>query len=514
MLLGPYGTLHRLTQQFMDVCLMQSGRVADRMTGLWQRLTKSAIEENKFAASACMTKLNAAFVDEWESCVLYGRDTLQVQLALAVRDDAEVGADAFLAANEEEEGSGAGGSMLFQDTAFRRRTLEPVSPQRAEEEAEQEQQDDAERGRVGEDAVSLPDNPFDFISQLTMVYSTPCEGFWLLPKNAVAVYGDLFSTLLFWTSVTQLVTRVWHVGINSDVPEAFFFCNISRTVLSAVAQHMWFLIAGFAREYRQGLRFESGVLYSYRQLERFTTDHATFLEQCRFAAMLTPTFARARRQVYGMVRQLEEVEQCLLRASEENAADAATLRSVSIGSTDSKATDVAAARALVSGVGGKGTKGKKRARTSEEELGAGGGAAGHGLTLRRTASHSQTSMASPSDVPFSGQRNPRGSLRERRRQQLEDDVARRMEARRRTVRDHVRRRLRSFAGLTEIFVGHLTDVRDSAAEDAEVPFLSQDEELAEEASPRGTARNTARAPALSSLIRTLEMIQAAICVKL
>ncbi|RNF05409.1 hypothetical protein TraAM80_04619 [Trypanosoma rangeli] len=523
MLLGPYGTLYRLTQQFLDVCLMQSGRVADRMTGLWQRLTKSAIEENNFSASAFMAMLNAAFVDEWESCVLHGRDTLQVQLALTVQNDANVGIDVFSVANEEEEGSGAGGSILFQDTAFRSRTFDPVTTQMVEEAGQEEHKDDAEKGQVREEAIALPDNPFDFISQLTMIYSTPCEGFWLLPKNAVAVYGDLFSTLLFWTSVTQLVTRVWRVGIKSGVPEAFFFCNISRTVLSAVAQYMWFLIAGFVREYRHTLRFESGVLYSYCQLERFTTDHAAFLEKCRFAAMLTPAFARARRQVYGMVRQLEEVEQCLLRASEENATDAAMACSVSIDGRDSKATHTASTHtassittALSSDFGSKRTKGKKRTRApgGETEVSGGGGSAAHGPRIRRKPSQSLASTSSPSDVSPNFQRNSCGSLKERRQQCLEDDVARRVEARRRSVRDQVRRRLRSFAGLTEIFVEHLTAVRDNAAEEAESPFLSQDDDLVEQVSPRSATRKTTSTSALSSLIRTLEMVQSAVYVKL
>ncbi|ESL09352.1 hypothetical protein TRSC58_02927 [Trypanosoma rangeli SC58] len=523
MLLGPYGTLYRLTQQFLDVCLMQSSRVADRMTGLWQRLTKSAIEDNNFSASAFMATLNAAFVDEWESCVLHGRDTLQVQLALAVQDDTNAGIDVFSAANEEEEGSGAGGSILFQDTAFRSRTIDLVTPQIVEETGEEEHEDDPERGQVREEAITLPDNPFDFISQLTMIYSMPCEGFWLLPKDAVAVYGDLFSTLLFWTSVTQLVTRVWRVGIKSGVPEAFFFCNTSRTVLGAVAQHMWFLIAGFVREYRHTLRFESGVLYSYCQLERFTTDHAAFLEQCRFAAMLTPAFARARRQVYGMVRQLEEVEQCLLRATEENAADATMACSVSIDSRDSKATNTAATHTassitstLSSGFDSKRTKGKKRTRASgrETEVSGGGGCAAPGPRVRRKPSQSLTSTSSPSDVPPNFQHNTCTSLKGQQRQCLEEDMARRIEARGRSVRDHIRRRLRSFAGLTDIFVEHLTAVRDSAAEEAESPFLSQDDDLVEQVSPRSTTRNTTRASALSSLIRILEMVQSAVYVKL
>ncbi|KAF8291579.1 Gamma-tubulin complex component 3-like protein [Trypanosoma cruzi] len=499
MLLGPYGTLYRLTQQFLDVCLMQSGRVADRMTGIWQRLTKTAIEESKFVFSNFMAALNGAFVEEWESCVLHGRDTLQVQLALMVPDDTSAGTDVFPAENEEEDGNGAGGSMLFQDTAFRKRTLYSASEQVAEEETQREHDGDGAKGRTGDDAIPLPENPFDFISRLIIVYSTPCEGFWLLPKNAVAIYGDLFATLLFWSSVTQLVTRVWQVGIKSDVAEAFFFCNFSRAVLSAVAQHMWFLIASFAREYRHTLRFESGVLYSYRQLESFTTDHAAFLERCRFAAMLTPAFARARRQVYGMVRQLEEVEQCLLCAARENAADTSVSRSVSPGGNEKKSG--AAAAHIASGA--KGRNGKKKTRASEGGNERDGGGELHGSNRRKEFSPSKTSKSSPSDVSPKVKQKPGRKSGARQLPPTE-------EARRRSVRDNVRRRIRSFAGLTEIFVEHLTAVRDNLAEDAESSFVPQDDEPEKHNSARGACRTTTCAAALSSLIRTLEMTQAAI----
>ncbi|EKF30009.1 hypothetical protein MOQ_006190 [Trypanosoma cruzi marinkellei] len=501
MLLGPYGTLYRLTQQFLDVCLMQSGRVADRMTGIWQRLTKTAIEESKFVFSTFMAALNGAFVEEWESCVLHGRDTLQVKLALMVPDGTSAGTDVFPTENEEEDGNGAGGSMFFQDTAFRKRTLYSAYEQVAEEETQREHDGDGAEGRRGDDAIPLPENPFDFISRLIIVYSTPCEGFWLLPKNAVAIYGDLFATLLFWSSVTQLVTRVWQVGIKSDVAEAFFFCNFSRAVLSAVAQHMWFLIAGFAREYRHTLRFESGVLYSYRQLESFTTDHAAFLERCRFAAMLTPAFARARRQVYGMVRQLEEVEQCLLCAARENAVDASVSRSVS--SAGNEKTSKAAAAHIASGA--KGRNGKKRTRGSEGGNKRDSGGALHGSNRRTEFSPSKTSKSSRSDVsPKLKQKPGRDSGAQQQQQQPTAEV------RRRSVRDNVRRRIRSFAGLTEIFVEHLTAVRDEFVEDAESSFFPQDNEPEKQNSPRGTCRTTTCAAALSSLIRTLEMTQAAI----
>ncbi|KAF8288169.1 Gamma-tubulin complex component 3-like protein [Trypanosoma cruzi] len=499
MLLGPYGTLYRLTQQFLDVCLMQSGRVADRMTGIWQRLTRTAIEESKFVFSNFMAALNGAFVEEWESCVLHGRDTLRVQLALMVPEDTSAGTDVFPAENEEENGDGAGGSMLFQDTAFRKRTLYSASEQVTEEETQWENDGDGTKGRTGDDAIPLPENPFDFISRLIIVYSTPCEGFWLLPKNAVAIYGDLFATLLFWSSVTQLVTRVWQVGIKSDVAEAFFFCNFSRAVLSAVAQHMWFLIAGFAREYRHTLRFESGVLYSYRQLESFTTDHAAFLERCRFAAMLTPAFARARRQVYGMVRQLEEVEQCLLCAARENAADTSVSRSVSSGGNEKKS---GAAAAHITG-GAKGRNGKKRTRASEGGKERDGGGELHGSNRRKEFSPSKTSKSSPSDVSPKVKQKPGRNSGARQLPPTE-------EARRRSVRNNVRRRIRSFAGLTEIFVEHLTAVRDNLAEDAESSVVPQNNEPEKHNSARGAYRTNTCAAALSSLIHTLEMTQAAV----
>ncbi|KEG13384.1 hypothetical protein DQ04_01041140 [Trypanosoma grayi] len=509
MLLGPYGNLYRLTQQLLDVCLMQRGRVADRLTGLWQHLTREAIEENQFRASAVFTSLNKAFVEEWESCVLHGRDTLRVQLALTLSNDSDddlnaAQNEASLTCNEESESG-----LLFHDTAFRRRTRRSATPHTEAEAHNEEEQQYEEKGGSGSGSSAvgpLPENPFDFISRLTIVHDAECGGLWVLPKHAVTVYGDLFSTLLFWASVMELVTRVWRIGITSGVAEAFFFCNVSRSVLNAVAQHMWFLIAGYVRAYRHTLRFESGVLYGYRQLESFTADHAEFLEHCRFAAMLTPVFARARQQVYGMVRQLEEVEQCVLRARAEDAADAAAPQD-GTGRARKKHSDKAHKQQK--------PKSKKNQKIEVWEKGRGSSdsnsnRSGASPSLRR---QKESSPLLPDMSPKSKRKSQRSADQKKLQQ---EDLKRRKEVRWRGVRDALRRRLRSFMGLTEIFIGHLVAVRESVSidlEPTESPLQkpSGDHDDVEHAAMRDT---TARVSALTSLIHTLEMTQAAVDDKL
>lgn len=478
MFLDHYGPLYRLSRQLLDVCLMQSSSVADRLTGLWQRLTTAAMEENQFDVSIAITSLNKAFVEEWESCVLYGCDTLQVQLALTIPDDSEEQGDVYVVRSERgEEDDGAGGSRV-SDTAFRRRTLWATSQQPVAEEAEEDakQQRDGKNEREGANVTPLPENPFDFVLQLTIVHNTSNEWVWLLPRNAFAIYGDLFSTLLFWTSVMQLVKRVWCVGIKSGVGEVFFFCNFSRAVLNAVVQHMWFLVSGYAGEYRRTLCIESDVLHSYQQLDRLTTDHAAFLDDCRFAAMLTPEFARARQQMYGMVRLLEEVEQALLHAAKE----------------DTTTEDI--------GSDAKNKTNEKRGE-GEAEL-AGERPSGHGKV----------------PPPLIGalqklKRKPQRPLDKT--QQTRVDLKKPRETKHRGLRNNVRRCLRSFAGLTEKFVEHLIAVRDKFVVGAEPdPRVQPEEEVGESTLPRNTLHSTAQASTLLSLIRTLEMTQTSIQGKL
>ncbi|ORC92940.1 uncharacterized protein TM35_000022660 [Trypanosoma theileri] len=592
MLLGPYGTLYRLMQQLLDVCLMQRGSVAARLTGLWERLTKESMEENTFSASSTFMILNRAFVEEWESSVLYGGDTLMhIQLALSLPDGDSENEESmrdgvYLMGDEMQSNISVGvgvnsSGFLFSDTAFRRRrkrspsmcgvgiagddeneeeelreywNIKRKQQNQEEEEEEEEEEEHGTKKKQHAFTLSLPDNPFDFISQLTIVHNTPREDFWLLPKNAIAIYGDLFSTLLFWTSVMQLVTRVWFIGIKSGVSEAFFFCNVTRAVFGAVAQHMWFLIAGYARAYRESLRFESGVLYGYQQLENFSRDHAVFLEHCRFAAMLTPAFARARQQVYGMVRQLEEVEQYML-AAERSERETSSVR-ISTGTASRKRTsehiiiddddddddddDNDDKKKTKKKKNTTTTKTKSKANTKqEEEKGNSKNIINinNSITSNKKKTSKKTGVvqsemrssggSSSKEVVTKQQKREKSQQLQSKQQQQQAEMIKRKEERHRHVRDVLQRRLRSFLGLTEIFIEHLTAVRDSdILNDTEELFPQQQSHQSHQQQQHcvdeeemfnthsGRVRTSAAAAALTSLIRTLEMTKIAIHDKL
>ncbi|KAG8346354.1 putative Spc97 Spc98 family [Trypanosoma vivax] len=477
MLLGPFGTLHRLTRQLLDVCLMQNGRVADRLTSLWGELTREAIEENHFNALATLAVLNGAFVHEWESCTPYGKDTLQVAVTILPMERT--------AFPEEQED----GVAFFQKgTAFRKRAHMPPMTDAHVDNGVSPAND---RVTVSMEAAPLPDNPFDFISQLCVSYTDPCEGFWLLPKDAIATYSDLFSTLLFWKSVSQLLARVWCIGMKSGITEVFFFSNVSRSILNAISQHMWFLISGYARQYRQSLHFDTGVP-PYTNLEAFTGDHGAFLQRCRFAAMLTPGFARARQQIYGMVRQLEEVEQLLLATVWKQPKTVMSLVT-QLAPVDAKGKE------------GKNKKGRGREMST------------HSTTIvnRRVQSRSQTTASRKRESATTlvqGQSTVRGRKRKKRKVQHENGlqgtavvrVVRNVDWRRK-VRDTVWRRLRSLAGLTEIFIENLTLVRDCCVNDEAADTFNE-----KEGRSRDCTESLSRDAALTSLIRVLELMHSSI----
>ncbi|KPI88588.1 hypothetical protein ABL78_2321 [Leptomonas seymouri] len=112
-LLPPYGSLYRLTTQFLDVCLLQNSAVAARIVDAWIASVDAALEmmaEQEEAAMvravlvgatsisaplasltdrqqgldmhAALASLNAVFQREWDACVHNGESTVKLEWAL------------------------------------------------------------------------------------------------------------------------------------------------------------------------------------------------------------------------------------------------------------------------------------------------------------------------------------------------------------------------------------------------------------------------------------------------
>ncbi|SCU71123.1 Spc97 / Spc98 family, putative [Trypanosoma equiperdum] len=481
LLLEPYGILYRMTRQFLDVCLLQSSRVADRITGLWQQVMRGSLEKGHFNALGALATLNNAFVEEWEHCVPYGSDTIQLRVGLApvgVERNRKRAVDEVESEVEGCKDEGTSGELVLSGTTFRRRARNPSTSRSPKADRNEEG-----TGK-GVTSVLVPDNPFDFISRLCLFQERADVSLWPIPENAVSAYGDLFSTLLFWSSVSQLITRVWCIGIKSDTPEVFFFCNASRSVLNAVSQHVWYLVSGRAREYWLSLRCGSSTIYAYRRIEDFTTGHAAFLEYCSFAAMLTPIFASARRHVYEMVQQLEEVERLLLLVVERRTV-AQTAQEEHL-QPDSNSPSVE--------VIGKGQSNKNKQKVKSKSK----------KTTKKAGPvadrHSEPQPGSP--------KKPRERLKEGSKAPHEVNTKTYPVDYRRKVRDTIRRRLRSFAETTGALIEGLCFARDSIADTGQKDVKVTEDEEEEEEGLRGNAQAVARATALTSLIRVLESMYA------
>lgn len=158
-------------------------------------------------------------------------------------------------------------------------------------------------------------NPIDFLNDLSVHCKGPPHVRWLLPSETLDKAGDLFCSLLLWKSMEQLVTQTWKTGLESGVPDVFFFCNVARQVFIGIQQHLWDSLGRYSTAFRETISLKSPSLYHFAHLEQFTMEMDHFLERCRYAALLTSSFQPCRGLLYEMLRQTETVFQAVTRCN-------------------------------------------------------------------------------------------------------------------------------------------------------------------------------------------------------
>ncbi|CAJ1037857.1 Gamma tubulin complex component N-terminal, putative [Leishmania shawi] len=332
-LLPPYGSLYRLTTQFLDVCLLQKAPIAMRLMDVWIACVDTALEvmaeaeepamvhsiimgETRLSALAALkdtrqgvtvadalSSLNSAFQREWATCVTNGELTVKLEWRLTSKDDE---------GHEQLDSSGKALESVVGftegDGAAEEGSWNASRASRLPHQSAPSSHDNAEK-------VSRSLSPIQsFLASLSLVAVSPwCSGAWLLPDHMLHCTGAIFRTLLFWKSAERIVLHAWRTGMDSGIPSVFFFCSVVRQVLvSSLQETLWGRLVELTTAYRKSLQFEAGVLYTYSALESFTIDHAAFLRECEFYMLCGPQFQRHVRPVLqAMVNTVEEVERAL-----------------------------------------------------------------------------------------------------------------------------------------------------------------------------------------------------------
>lgn len=302
-LMPPYGSLYRLIKQLIDVCLMQSLPVAARLVDAWEEMIGPALERgmfrpdpSTFPRSEILATLNQHFRMEWEQCVVSGFDTIQVTWHL--EPQAHLGRARTVQTD----------AKWLEDTDLSAAASETLSVSLENPESVLAAAETSVGGFTDDGATATP---LDFLSQLSLHHDRPCGGFWLLPDGVVRDYSDIHCTLLFWKTAELLVTKTWQEAMQCGESAVFYFFSATRYLITTLQQHLWHSLQALSTAYAATLLFKSGVLYNYRCLEQFTEDHQRFVAECRFAAMLSPAFARCRELIYGILRHVEEVKRSL-----------------------------------------------------------------------------------------------------------------------------------------------------------------------------------------------------------
>ncbi|KPA80184.1 hypothetical protein ABB37_05165 [Leptomonas pyrrhocoris] len=389
-LLPPYGSLYRLTTQFLDVCLMQQSAVAVRIVDVWSAAVDAALEmmaEGEEAAmvqaviagatttpaplanltdqqqglnlKGALASLNDVFQQEWAACVPYGESTVRLEWKLS-RETEETGrggkrnrsapASQRLGSTqryvgEEEEGATeeAANADLVSSDVDNDDVLDGAAPSRGwhhrDDYVDSAQEGDAEEDvthqqsrRAANTATQVAAYRTDggsgrrssqrsraspiqsFLAALRLTAVSPwCSGAWLLPERTTPCLGGICRTLLFWKSVERVVLHTWRAGVNSGLSSVFFFCTTVRQVLlSTLQESLWGQLTERTATYRESLRFEAGVLYTYRALENFTADHEMFLQDCEFYTLCGPPFqSRVQPLLRAMMHEVELAERSL-----------------------------------------------------------------------------------------------------------------------------------------------------------------------------------------------------------
>ncbi|KAG5489371.1 hypothetical protein GH5_00240 [Leishmania sp. Ghana 2012 LV757] len=331
-LLPPYGSLYRLTTQFLDVCLLQRPPVAMRLMDVWMASVDSALEmmaeaeevalmrtiasgETRLSALAALTdtrqglnmaealsSLNSAFQQEWATCVTHGESTVKLEWRLSSAE------------GEGHERLSSAGEALERGPDF---TKDSDVAETVGGCASTASRLSRQRRPLPSDSVeNVPkSSPIQsFLASLSLTAASSwCSGAWLLPDHTLHCTGAIFRALLFWKSAERIVLHTWRAGMASGLSSVFFFCTTVRQVLlSSLQEALWMRLAELTATYRESLRFEAGVLYTYRSLESFTIDHAAFLRECEFYTLCGPQFQRRVCPVLqAMVDAVEKAERAL-----------------------------------------------------------------------------------------------------------------------------------------------------------------------------------------------------------
>ncbi|CAG9583753.1 conserved hypothetical protein [Leishmania major strain Friedlin] len=332
-LLPPYGSLYCLTTQLLDVCLLQRAPIAVRLMDLWITLVDAALEmtaeaeeasmmqriisgETRLSALAALTdtrqglnvtealsSLNSAFQHEWATCVTNGESTVKLEWRLM-----SSGGEGHERLSSVEEALGSDANFTEGDEAAEEGVRNVSSASRLPRQPTPLSQGSAEKASN----ESFPIH--SFLASLSLTAASPwCSGAWLLPDHTLHCTGAIFRALLFWKSAERIVLHTWRAGMDSGLSSVFFFCTTVRQVLlSSLQETVWVRLAELTAVYRESLRFEAGVLYTYRALESFTIDHAAFLRECEFYTLCGPQFqCRVRPVLQAMVDTVEEAERAL-----------------------------------------------------------------------------------------------------------------------------------------------------------------------------------------------------------
>ncbi|CAC9550241.1 conserved hypothetical protein [Leishmania infantum JPCM5] len=332
-LLPPYGSLYRLTTQFLDVCLLQRAPIAVRLMDLWMTLVDAALEmmaeaeeasmvqriisgETRLSALAALadtrqglnvtvalSSLNSAFQHEWATCVTNGESTVKLEWRFM-----SSGGEGHERLSSAAEALGSDAGFTEGDDTAEEGVRNVSSVSRLPHQPTPLSQGSAEKASK----ESFPIH--SFLASLSLTAASPwCSGAWLLPDHTLHCTGAIFRTLLFWKSAERIVLHTWRAGMDSGLSSVFFFCtNVRQVLLSSLQETVWLRLAELTAAYRESLQFEAGVLYTYRSLESFTIDNATFLRECEFYTLCGPQFqCRVCPVLRAMVDAVEEAERAL-----------------------------------------------------------------------------------------------------------------------------------------------------------------------------------------------------------
>ncbi|GET93297.1 hypothetical protein, conserved [Leishmania tarentolae] len=332
-LLPPYGSLYRLTTQFLDVCLLQKAPIAVRLMDVWITLVDAALEliaeaeeatmmqriisgetqlsvletltdtRHGLSVTGALSSLNAAFQHEWATCVTNGESTVKLEWRL------------MSSGGEGHERLSSAAEALGSDAGFTEGNdvAEEGAPLVFRASRLSHQQTALSKGNT--EKKSKKSSPIQsFLASLSLTAASPwCSGAWLLPDYTLYCTGAIFRTLLFWKSAERIVLHAWRAGMEIGISSVFFFCTTVRQVLlSSLQETLWARLAELTAAYRESLQFEAGVLYTYRSLDSFTIDYAAFLRECEFYTLCGPQFqCRVHPVLQAMVDAVDEAESAL-----------------------------------------------------------------------------------------------------------------------------------------------------------------------------------------------------------